>query len=109
MPAKKRIHLGTFTSTAAGTAFDLSGVGSLARQAVSGATLHLVDTSSFTGTFTLEVSGDGTNYVVAKDAQGDAIAMTGADVELIGTDGIKVRGKCSAYTSGTGDAYLVFA
>lgn len=107
MPVKKRINLGAFTSTTRGTVFDLSGKDSLAAQSVRGSTLLAVS-ASFVGTFTLEVSPDNSNWIVAKDMQGDAISMTGSDVEAIGTDGLYVAGKCSAYTSGTLTCYLVF-
>ena len=106
MPTKKRLSLGAFTNTNAGTAFDLSGGASLARQSILGATL--IVSGTFVATFTLQISGDGTNYVSAPDANGDAIAVTTESATLVGADGIKVRGKCSDYTSGTVNAYLIF-
>jgi hypothetical protein len=69
-------------------------------------------TGTFSGTFVLEVTMDGTNWdayaivVCSTGATATSITATGQyRTELVGVSSVRVR--CSAYTSGTATATLV--
>lgn len=93
-------QLASVTSTGLKTAVDLSNVRGAPRD-LTGAHVFSVATG-WTGTVTVEVSPDGTNFYGVTDPAGTAVGdITAAVSKLIAGTALQARVNCSAFTAGT--------
>jgi len=97
MPGEQVVTLGTFTGVADGTA--------VTDHMLQGSTLIVVGT--FVGTWALQASHDGTNWANVYSEGGVQLSQTAPGAFPITGTFPRLRGRCTAFTSGTIEMRLV--